>query len=177
MMEKPYTIRLANDEMEAWIRFDTEGPLALPQLWRDLENAGVGYGVDEFFLRDLAEARQAGQWYSIAQGEPPETGIEYFFARRPERTPKRLPDGRVDFYNLNTIQNVVQQQILVANIPAEARQPGRTVRGVMIPPGERDEPLPEAGLHVAATADGQALIATINGHPVLEGNCLRVDPV
>jgi uncharacterized protein (DUF342 family) len=70
----------------------------------------------------------------------------------------------------------VQQQILVAKIPPEACKAGRTVTGKEIPASQRELPLPKAGMNVAATEDGHALMSLINGHPVLADGCLRVDP-
>lgn len=176
MQEKPYTIRLADDEMAAWICFVTEAPLPLAQLQQDLAATGIVYGIDGFLLQDLAEARQPGEQYRIAQGLPPEDGLEYFFSRRTERAPKRLPDGRVDFYNLETIQNVVQQQILVAKIPPAASKSGKTVTGKVLPPTGQEVSLPQPGRNVALSEDGQALIALVNGHPVLSDQRLSVEP-
>jgi hypothetical protein len=176
MPEKPYAITITDDEMEAWIRFHSDAPLSLEQLHHDLTDAGVVCGIDHFLVQDLAEAHQPDHWYRVAQGIPPEEGLEYFFSRNQARTPKRLPDGQVDFYNLDTIQNVVQQQILVAKIPPEACKPGKTVTGKAIPPSRKEVPLPKAGANVAPTEDGQALIALINGHPTLTDDCLHVDP-
>jgi uncharacterized protein (DUF342 family) len=175
VLERPYTLRLADDEMEAWICFATDAPVSLDQLQQDLAAAGITYGIDRFLLQDLAEAHQPGEHYRIAQGVPPEDGLEYFFSRRRERTPKRLPDGQVDFYNLETIQNVVQQQILVAKIPPHASQPGKTVTGTLLPSAAQEVPLPQVGKNVACSTDGQALIALVNGYPVLSGNVLSVE--
>jgi uncharacterized protein (DUF342 family) len=162
--------------MAAWLCFATDTPLPLEQLHEALVAAGVVYGIDTFLLQDLAEAHQPGHLYRIAQGSLPEDGLEYFFSRHQERTPRRLAHGKVDFYNLDTIQNVVQQQILVAKVPPEARKPGTTVTGKVIPPSDQQVPLPRAGTNVACTADGNALIAQINGYPVLSEHTLRVDP-
>jgi uncharacterized protein (DUF342 family) len=172
---QPYTLRLADDEMEAWICFTTDVPVSLKQLQQDLAAAGIVSGIDHFLLQDLAEAHQPGEHYRIAQGIPPEDGLEYFFSRRREQAPKRLPNGQVDFYNLETIQNVVQQQILIAKIPPHASQPGKTVTGKLLPPAAQEVPLPQAGRNVARSEDGQALSALVNGYPVLSDNVLSVE--
>jgi hypothetical protein len=175
--QKPYSITVTDDETEAWICFQTDAPLPLAQVQDDLAAAGVRAGIDDFLLRDLAEARQPGCRYRIAQAIPPEEGLEFSFTLHQERTPRRLPDGRVDFYNLDAIQNVVQQQILVSKIPPDACKPGCTVTGKVIAPLRRDLPLPEPGNNVMMSDDGQALIALINGHPVFQDNQLHVQPM
>jgi uncharacterized protein (DUF342 family) len=175
VLEKPYTLRRTDDEMEAWICFATDAPVPLEQLQQDLAAAGIVYGIDHFLLQDLSEAHQPGEHYRIAQGVLPESGLEYFFSRRRERTPKRLPDGQVDFYNLETIQNVVQQQILIAKIPPHASQPGKTVTGKLLPPAAQEVPLPQAGRNVARSEADQTLRALVNGYPVLSDNVLSVE--
>jgi uncharacterized protein (DUF342 family) len=173
---QPYTLSITDDELEAWINFNSEEPLSLDHLRRAIASAGIVCGLDTHLLADLAEARQAGHNYRIARAILPEEGIDYCFSRTLERTPKRLPDGRVDFYNLETIQNVVKQQILAAKIPPELCKPGQTVTGKEIPPSRAPGSLPQAGPNVALSEDGNALIALINGHPVLSEKQLRVDP-
>jgi hypothetical protein len=176
MTEKPYTITLSPDEMEAWITFHSTRPLSFHQLLAALESAGVVFGIDQLFLQDLAEARQTGQAYPIAHGMLPEEGIEYCFPLQQERRPRRLPDGRVDFYNLDTIPNVIQQQILVTKVSPDERKAGKTVTGKTLLPLGQTSMLPEAGENVVLSADGDSLIALINGHPVLSGNVLSVSP-
>lgn len=171
-----FTVTLSEDAMEAWICFHTEAPVPVAELRAGLEAAGVVAGIDEFLLQDLAEAHRVGQHYCIARGLPPDEGLEFAFALTPDSSPRRLPDGRVDFFNLNTVQNVVQQQILVSALPPEARKPGLTVTGVPLPPPKHAVSLPKAGTNVALAPDGQALIALINGYPSLRGDTLHVEP-
>lgn len=171
----PYTMTLSADDMTAWICFQTDTPMPLAQLQDDLAAAGIVYGIDQFLLADLAEAHQPGTSYQIAQGSPAEEGLEYGFCLNTERTPRRLPDGRVDFYNLDVVQNVLQQQVLVTKVSPELRQAGRTVCGEAIPASCSDMPLPKPGSQVALTEDGESLIALANGHPVLVDKILSVE--
>jgi uncharacterized protein (DUF342 family) len=162
--------------MAAWLCFTTDASVPFVQLHEAIAAAGIVYGIDQFLLRDLADAHQPGYVYRIAQGSPPEDGLEYFFARHLDRTPRRLANGQVDFYNLDTIQNVVQHQILVAQISPEDRHPGQTVTGKTLSPLAQPLPLPRAGTNVALGAEGETLIALINGYPVLSEDRLHVDP-
>jgi uncharacterized protein (DUF342 family) len=170
-----YTITLGNDDMVAWICFNTDAPVSLTQLQDDLAAADVVYGIDQFLLADLAEAHQPGARYCIARGLPPDDGLEYGFSLSSERTPQRLEDGRVDFHNLNAVQNVLQQQVLVTKLPPAARKAGRTVRGADVPPPYHDVPLPQPGSHVALSADATSLVALTNGYPVFIDNVLSVE--
>lgn len=175
MSTGPYTITLSNDDMVAWICFQTDASVPLLQLQGDLAAAGVVYGIDQFLLADLAEAHQPGVTYCIARGLPPEDGLEYGFSLSTERTPRRLEDGRVDFYNLNAVQNVLQQQVLVTKVPPAARKAGCTIRGADIAPSCHDVPLPQPGSHVALSADATSLVALSNGYPSFVDNVLSVE--
>ena len=71
-------ITITDDEMEAWISFDSDVSVPFDQLLGELAEAGVVSGIDWFFLQDLAEAHLPGQPYCIAQGIPPEEGLFLF---------------------------------------------------------------------------------------------------
>lgn len=161
--------------MTAWLCFHVDAPVPLEQLQTDLAAAAIVYGIDQFLLADLAAAHEPGISYCIARGSQPDDGLEYGFCLNTERTPRRLADGRVDFYNLDTVQNVLQQQILVAKVPPTARQAGHTVRGAIIPPTQEDVSLPAPGVDVALSPDGTCLIALTNGYPVLVDNVLHLE--
>jgi uncharacterized protein len=145
MHDQPYTITISDDEMSAWLCFTTDASVPLIQLHEAIAAAGIVYGIDQFFLQDLADAHQPGYVYRIAQGSQPEDGLEYFFTRHLDRTPRRLANGQVDFYNLDIIQNVVQHQILVAQISPAERHPGQAVTGKTLAPSEQTLPLTRGG--------------------------------
>jgi uncharacterized protein (DUF342 family) len=90
----------------------------------------------------------------VAEGEKPVNGrdasIQYFFEL--DKSKARLKEsssGRVDFKELNLIQNVVANQPLGKKLPAEKAKHGKTVTGKIItakdgrgrspPPGQERE--------------------------------------
>lgn len=175
MSVPPCTVRIAADGMTAWLDFATDSPCSVDTLHSILGQAGVRYGIDTFLLHDLALAPQAGRSYSVAQGTPPTAPLQYCFPLLPQPTPKRLPDGQVDFYNLDTIPNVQPQQVLVARIPSAERQAGMCVTGQAIPPSHEEGALPRSGRNVALAATGEALLALCHGYPVLRDGVLHVE--
>ena len=90
--------------------------------------------------------------------------IEYFVRREEERpAPREREDGRVDFYDLRLIENVVAGQVL-ARIPLEEEIAG-----------------PEAfpmGENVYVPEDNpRVLVAAVNGHAYWKDGKLHVSPV
>ncbi|MGE3536485.1 MAG: DUF342 domain-containing protein [Candidatus Tectimicrobiota bacterium] len=175
MSVAPCTVRIAADEMAAWLDFATDMPCPVEELQMVLARAGVQHGIDTFLLHDLAIAHQAGRSYCVAQGTLPTAALRYTFPRMPQSTPKRLPNGQVDFYNLGTIPNVRQQQVLVARVPRAERRPGQRVTGQAILAADQDESLPLPGANVALSAAGEALIALCHGYAMLRDGVLSVE--
>ncbi|MDR0473054.1 MAG: FapA family protein, partial [Treponema sp.] len=86
-------------------------------------------------------------------------------------------NGRVDFKELNIIQNVVENQPLAVKIPAEPGIVGRTVTGKVNPAKNgRDTALP-LGNNVRVADDGVTILANINGQVLVAANKINVEPV
>lgn len=171
-----FKITISHDDMKAWLYFYTDIPVVLSILQDFIADAGIVYGLDEFLLEDLAEAHEPEKPYCIATGSLPDEGLKYSFLLNPSTAPKRFSGGRVDFYNLGTIQNVTENQCLVTIVPPESRQPGYTVKGECIPPSSQATQLPQLGSHVTLSDDGQSLIALAHGYPTLDNGILSVEP-
>lgn len=139
-----------------------------------LADAGVTAGIDEEALRRVVELADPTLAVVVARGRPAVDGqnarIEYRFDVDPARQrPVELADGRVDYHNLNLIQNVKRGDVLAVKVPAESGVDGFNVRGERIPakPG-RDVQLP-VGKGCEVLADGLTIVAAVDGQVVLTG--------
>jgi uncharacterized protein (DUF342 family) len=179
-------VEIAEGEMKAYIRVSQPGTggcdLSMETYLSFLRNNRVVYGVNEDFLRDFADKPAYGEPVVIAEGSRPVDGrdayIQYNFET--DQTKVRLREGsngRVDFKELNIIQNVVENQPLAKKVPAEIGTVGRTVTGKVIPAKNgRDTNLP-AGKNVHVGEDGSTIIADINGQVVVVSGKINVEPV
>jgi uncharacterized protein (DUF342 family) len=147
-----------------------------------LKSNRVVHGIDEDFLLHFADRPVYKERVVVAEGRPPVNGrdayIQYNFETDQSKVRIREGvNGRVDFKELNIIQNVVESQLLAKKIPLEMGVPGRTVTGNPIPARDgRDIVLP-LGKNVRMGEDGSTIIAEMNGQVVEVGGKINVEPV
>jgi uncharacterized protein (DUF342 family) len=142
----------------------------------------VVYGVNEEFLQEFADNPTYNERVVVAEGTKPVNGrdayIQYNFETDQSKVRLREgSNGKVDFKDLNIIQNVVENQPLAKKIDPERGVAGRTVTGQVIPAKDgRDIPLP-IGKNVHVGDDGAIIIADINGQVILAASKINVEPV
>jgi uncharacterized protein (DUF342 family) len=180
------SVDISEQEMKAYITVSPPGPggcdIAAETYLSFLRNNRVIYGVKEDFLRSFADRPTFKEAVCVAEGTKPVNGrdayIQYNFET--DQTAVRLREGsngRVDFKDLNIIQNVVEGQPLARKIEAETGTVGRTVTGKVIPAKNgRDISLP-LGKNVHVGDDGITIIADMNGQVVVVGNKINVEPI
>ena len=180
------TVEISDAEMKAYIQVMPPGTggcdLTVETYLSFLRNNNVVFGVKEDFLRDFIDKPVYREKVEIAEGSRPIDGkdafIQYNFET--DQTKVKLREGsngRVDFKELNIIQNVVENQPLAKKIPSEAGTVGRTVTGKVIPAKNgRDTALP-VGTNVRVADDGVTILANINGQVVVVNNKINVEPV
>lgn len=179
------SVEIAEQEMKAYLTLLPPGPGgADPD--RDsivgfLKSHSIVHGHLEETLAKLEDDATYREPILVAEGTKPVNGadakIEYTFQADPNRVQLKEKDGRVDFKELNLIQNVVEGQVLARKKPAEQGKSGQTVTGRMIPAtdGKDTEILP--GRNVTVSEDGMKATADINGQVVLAAGKLNVEPV
>jgi uncharacterized protein (DUF342 family) len=179
-------VEMSEQEMKAYIQVQPPGPggcdIPVETYLSFLRNNRVVYGVKEEFLRDFADRPTYKEMVVVAEGTKPINGrdayIQYNFET--DQTSIRLREssnGKIDFKDLNIIQNVVEGQPLAKKIPAEGGTVGRTVTGKVIPAKNgRDISLP-LGKNVHVGDDGATIIADMNGQVVVVNGKINVEPV
>lgn len=149
---------------------------------RALENQGVVHGINEDLLRALEERPRYREPILVAEGSRPVNGADgrasfNFRTDNREIHLRESKDGRVDFKELNRIENVVEGQVLARMVPAEAGQPGQTVTGRMIPAKDGKDVEPPIGENTRLSDDGKMIIAGINGMVKLVNGRVTVEPI
>ena len=142
----------------------------------------VYFGIKEEVLQELADRPVYKEKVEVAEGLRPVNGkdayIDYNFET--DQTKIRLKEGsngKVNFKELNIIQNVVQNQPLAKKMPPEDGVDGKTVTGKILPARSgNDIPLP-LGTNVHVGDDGDTIVSDINGQVILANGKINVEPV
>jgi uncharacterized protein (DUF342 family) len=142
----------------------------------------VYHGILEDKLTELADRPIYREKMLVAEGIKPVNGkdayIQYNFET--DQTKIRLKEGangKINFKELNIIQNVVQNQPLAKKMPPEDGTDGQTVTGKILPAKSgNDIPLP-LGTNVHVGDDGDSIVSDINGQVILANGKINVEPV
>ncbi len=179
------TVDIIDFEMQATMVVQPPGPggtdLTFESMMTILKNNGVIHGIKEDILNHFLDHPRYNEPITVAEGSKPVNGkdakIIYNFETDTSKVQLKEKDGKVDFKEMNMIQNVVEGQVLAKKVPAEEGEDGRTVTGRFLPakPG-RDMEL-GVGKNVKLSDDGLALIAECNGQVLLSMGKVNVEPV
>lgn len=182
------SVEISSDEMHAYIRIQPPRQpggrgLDEEEVVRLLNAAGVVEGIRREAIVRALEEEMYLQPVEVAEGVQPVNGedarIEYKFRTSAEGVHLTEDErtGRVDYHNLNLVENVVEGQVLAVKVPATKGIPGRTVTGRVLPAQNgKDIPLP-LGKNVKASEDGTKIVAQINGQVMLVKGLVQVEPV
>ncbi|MDR0386509.1 MAG: FapA family protein [Treponema sp.] len=180
------SVLISDQEMKAAIHVNPPGlagcDISFDTFMSVLRANNVVYGIDTEFLRQFADKPIYKENVQVAEGSPPVHGRDSYLRYNFEIDQNRVHireavDGRVDFKELNIIQNVVEGQPLAKKILPEKGTAGRTVTGKPLPAKSgKDLPLP-LGNNVRIANDGVTVIADMNGQVVLTSGKIHVDPI
>jgi uncharacterized protein (DUF342 family) len=179
------SVTIPDQEMKAFIHVNPPGlagcDISFDTFMSILRSNHVVFGIDTEFLRQFADKPVYKENVQVAEGSQPihgrDSSLRYNFDIDQNKVRIREGvDGRVDFKELNIIENVVEGQPLARKIPPERGTAGRTVTGKPLPAKSgKDLPLP-LGNNVRIADDGVTIIADMNGQVVLASGKINVEP-
>jgi len=145
-----------------------------------LKDNNIIYGVKEEVIENIFQKKSFEQSILIASGQRVIDGkdgeIRYYFD--PEVKPKVNNKGNVNYKELSLIQNVKKGQKIVEVIPPVEGVEGYTVLGKKIPPKiGKPYPLPSGKNAEPDPNNPNILTAGIDGHVMLKGKNIEIDPV
>jgi len=164
------SVTVSPDKMKAYVTFtppDNGRMLTMEEVLEELSKNGVIYGINRTSLETLIKYPVYNEVICVAEGTPPVNGengrIEFHFDIKQDHKPTILEDGRVDFRELNLIQNIEKGGVLCTLIPPSPGIPGKTVAGTDIPAMDGKPAVLPKGRNVVVSEDGTKLIANISG--------------
>ena len=179
-------VYISNDKLSAWLLVCPpvgEGrELDRELLDNALRENGVIFGMDEDLLDRLPQDKERYfKLFCIARGRAAIDGengkVIERFARKVEKHFQVDEYDRVDYTNLNLVQNVGQGDEICALVPPTQGQPGMNVLGQDLPAKDgRKAQLPK-GRNTEISEDGLSLIASQAGNVEYTGRTYQVKPV
>jgi hypothetical protein len=185
MNDASLTVDIIDFEMQATITAHPPGPggtdLSFDSIVTALKNNSVIHGIKEDVLEAFVDHPQYGVPTAVAEGSRPKNGADakiiYNFETDTNKVRLKEIDGKVDYKELNQIQNVVEGQLLAKKVPAEEGEDGRTVTGKILPAKPGNDVELGVGKNVELKNDGLALVAVTNGQVMLINGKVNVEPV
>ncbi|MBN1687239.1 MAG: DUF342 domain-containing protein, partial [Spirochaetales bacterium] len=179
------SVEITDHEMRAALTIHRPGPGGVDQSAESmigfLQNNGVTYGIKEDVIRDLEAKPAYDQKIIVAEGEHPKDGADakilYNFDFDRSNIKLKEKNGKVDFKEMNLIQNVVEGQVLVKKVPAGKGTPGTTVTGKLMPAKDGRDVGIGVGKNVELAEDEMSARATINGQVILAADKINVEPI
>ncbi len=141
--------------------------LSAGEILEYLKTNGIVFGIKNEVVSELSKNPMYNQQVLIAEGIAPENGIngtlEFHFDRSKDAKPSIMEDGRVNFRELNLIENVTKGKVLITAIPPTKGKPGVNIFGTDIPALDGKPAVLPRGKNVEISPDGHTLTAAIDG--------------
>ncbi len=180
------SVDITDQDMKAFLYAIPPGPggsdLSADMIIAFLINNRVSSGFDEVRIRDFQDSPVYKQNYLVAEGIKPQDGADakILYNFETDRTKIKLKEsisGKVDFKELNLVQNVVEGQPLAQKMLAERGKNGKTVTGKYLEARNgKDIPIP-LGKNTRLAEDGLTIIAETNGQVLILNNRINVEPI
>jgi uncharacterized protein (DUF342 family) len=179
------SVDITEMDMRAHMTVTPPGPggadLSFEEIRGLLQSAGVIHGIKDEAIHSFIDYPTYNEKVLVAEGTKPQNGADaeviYNFNVYRDEVRLKEKDGRVDFRELNLVENVEAGQILATKKPPEEGVAGRTVTGKSLPakPGKNTQI--EIGKNVKLSDDGMSAISTINGQVLLVLGKITVEPI
>ncbi len=152
------------------------------QIVRMIKAQGVLAGILEDKINEFVDSPVYGVPYRVASAVLPEDGhdsyLEYHFetdVSKLKATEKQ--GGKVDFKELNRIQNVVKGQPLAKKVEATRGKGGKTLFGHYLEAKNGKDIPVQLGQNVEFDKDGLTIVAAIDGQVMLVNGKITVEPM
>lgn len=164
-------VYISNNKLQASIKIESPqyggmGP-NIESLNETIASNNITYGINTEVLLDLCENPRYNENIMFALGTFPVNGIDgrfqIHFDTIKDSKPKEKEDGSVDFYNLENIENVKQEQLLCTIVHPREGKDGISVTGNKIPYVKGKPVASLLGKNTKLSKDGTSINATIDG--------------
>lgn len=151
----------------AYIPFASGNAVTKEDIYHDLERRGIVYGIRHDSITDLIDRRRMNEKVLIAEGIPANRGqdgwFEFLVRLDMPRIPAPLPDGSVDYVNIEAFEMVDEGEKIVIYHPAQKGSTGTNIYGESIHAEDGTEKKQLRGVGFTIAPDGVTYISKMNG--------------
>lgn len=176
--ESEIDVMISDDKQKAYIFITEPKGMNLPgveKIISELNSNGVSYGIDENLIIKALQMKRYGEKLHVAEGKMPQKGEDAYvdykiksIKRKSILKPTVLENGKVDFKNLDLIENVKAGDLLAEKIAPQKGIDGIDVLGNSIVAkdgkdiffsGGKNTRIDESGIKIYAEKDGMIKFA------------------
>ncbi len=174
-----FLVIVSKDEMDAYIEVqDPEKSFTRAEILEVLKRRGITQGIIKEGVDTLLDGRGYLMPVLIARGLPPKNGrdgwYEFFFRTELRRTPREMPDGTMDYGDVEWFEVVEKGQKLAVYHDAENGTGGITVTGKRVPAKRGREQKVLSGNGFTIMSDMKTYVSTIKGRIELKDNRITI---
>lgn len=168
-LKKEFSILVEDNgnKVYAFIQFVTGDDVTEDDIYAALEERQIVNGINEKAISDMIKKKRVNEKVLIAEGTPAEAGkngwFEFFVRLDLPRIPAPLPDGGVDYVNIEAFEMVDKGERLAVYHPAEKGKDGQNVFGEVICANDGTEKKPLKGEGFTIEPDGVTYVSKMNG--------------
>ncbi len=185
--DSSFSVEITEDEMKCFInvippKFSGRH-MDIDDVLNALRANGVVAGIREDAINAYLEAMNYSSPLLASEGTPPRHGRDAYidYKVRIDKSNVSFEEDketkRVDFKDLDLLENVVVGQVLAVKVPPEDGIPGRTITNRVLAAKTGKDITMRHGKGTILSEDGNELTAEINGQVVFQGGRLSVEPV
>ncbi len=185
--DSTFSVEVTEDEMKCFVHFVppkySGRHMEIDDVLPSLKSNGVVAGIKEDVIVKYLEHMEYSTPLLAAEGTPPRHGRDSYvdYKVRIDKSIVSFEEDKetkkVDFKDLDLLENVVVGQVLAVKVPAQDGIPGRTVTNRVIAAKTGKDIQIRHGKGTILSEDGNELTAEINGQVVFQSGRLSVEPV
>ena len=180
------SIEITEDEMKAYVHFTPPRyygrHFEYGEVIEALKKGGIKVGIKEKVIKEYLENMDYTRPLLAAEGSKMVNGKDAYIEYKVRVENKAVSfeedeSGKVNFRNLELLENVVVGQLLAVKIPAEQGSPGRSVTNRLAPARPGKDVKIQHGKGTILSEDGTELTAEINGQVTFKAGRISVEPI
>ena len=151
----------------AYIPWIPGNSVSKEDIYNDLRRREIIFGIKDDAITDMIVKRKMNEKVLIAEGVPAQKGadgwFEFFVRLDLPRIPAPLPDGGVDYVNIEAFEMVDEGEKIAVYHPAGKGTVGKNIYGETIHADNGIEKKPLRGVGFRIAPDGVTYVSKING--------------